>query len=140
MAGQSNKESTMVLVTHSWRAWAAGLVASLVVFAVIYFTVIQPSTNTANQTVKAGLSETQQAIKQAQHQINSATGSGQASAVTGHAKKQIATATGQAKKALTTAGAQANKQLSVASKLAACVAAAGTDTSKLQACQVKYTS
>jgi F0F1-type ATP synthase membrane subunit b/b' len=123
----------MVLVTTSWQRWAAGLAVSLVVFLVLYLTVIQPSTNTANQAVKAGVQQTQQAIKQAQQQINAGTNqakaaSGQAAAVGAKANKQLAAA-----------GAKANKQLSVAGKLAACVAAAGTDTGKLQACQVKYT-
>jgi hypothetical protein len=127
----------MVLVTTSWQRWAAGLAVSLVVFLVLYLTVIQPSTNTANQAVKAGEQQTQQAIKQAQQQINA--GTNQAKAASGHASKQAAAAGAQANKQLAAAGAKANKQLSVAGKLAACVAAAGTDTGKLQACQVKYT-
>jgi hypothetical protein len=118
----------MVLVTTSWQRWAAGLAVSLVVFVVLYLTVIQPSTNTANQAVKAGMQQTQQAIKQAQQQINSAGASNQASVASGHASKQFAAV-----------GAKANQQLNQAGKLAACVAAAGTDTGKLQACQVKYT-
>lgn len=127
----------MVLVTTSWQRWAAGLAVSLVVFLVLYLTVIQPSSNTANQAVKAGMQQTQQAIKQAQQQINS--GSNQASAASGHASKQFAAAGAKANKQLAAAGAKANQQLSEAGKLAACVAAAGTDTGKLQACQVKYT-
>jgi hypothetical protein len=127
----------MVLVTTSWQRWAAGLAVSLVVFLVLYLTVIQPSSNTANQAVKAGMQQTQQAIKQAQQQIN--TGSKQASAASGHASKQFAAAGAKANKQLAAAGAKANKQLNEAGKLAACVAAAGTDTGKLQACQVKYT-
>jgi hypothetical protein len=127
----------MVLVTTSWQRWAAGLAVSLVVFLVLYLTVIQPSTTTANQAVKAGLQQTQQAIKQAQQQINSA--SNPASAASGHANHQVTAAGAKANKQLAAAGAKANQQLNVAGKLAACVAAAGTDTSKLQACQVKYT-
>ena len=120
----------MVLVTTSWQRWAAGLAVSLVVFLVLYLTVIQPSTNTANQAVKAGVQQTQQAIKQAQQQINSATGSNKASAASGHASKQLAAA-----------GAKANKQLTEAGKLAACVAAAGTDTANpaAQRCQLVVT-
>jgi hypothetical protein len=123
----------MVLVTTSWQRWAAGLAVSLVVFVVIYLTVIQPSTNTANQAVKAGMQQTQQAIKQSQQQIDRATSANQANA------NQASAASRHANKQLAAAGATANKQLSVAGKLAACVAAAGTDTGKLQACQVKYT-
>jgi hypothetical protein len=119
----------MVIVNTSWQRWAAGLAVSLVIFIVLYLTVIQPSNNTANQAVKVGEQQTQQAIKQAQHQINSANdGSASAKAVSAHASKQVAAA-----------GAKANQQLSTAAKLAACVSAAGTDTGKLQACQVKYT-
>ena len=45
----------MVLVTGNWRIWLAGMAASLAIFAVVFFTVIQPSTNTANQALKTGL-------------------------------------------------------------------------------------
>jgi hypothetical protein len=92
----------------------AGMVASLAIFAVVFFTVIQPSTDTANQALKTGLQQTQQAINQAQKQIGSA--SGQANAVSG----------------------QAQQQLSKAAKLANCVTSAGTDVTKIQACQTKY--
>jgi hypothetical protein len=129
----------MVLVTTSWQRWAAGLAVSLVVFLVLYLTVIQPSTNTANQAVKAGMQQTQQAIKQAQQQINSASSSNPASAASGHANKQVAAAGAKANQQVAAAGAKANQQLNEAGKLAACVSAAGTDTGKLQACQVKYT-
>ena len=129
----------MVLVTTSWQRWAAGLAASLVVFLVLYLTVIQPSTNTANQAVKAGMQQTQQAIKQAQQQLNSAGAGNQASVASGHASKQVAVAKAKANQQLAAAGAKANQQLNTAGKLAACVAAAGTDTGQLQACQVKYT-
>ena len=82
----------MVLVTTSWQRWAGGLAVSLVVFAVLYLTVIQPSTNTANQAVKAGMQQTQQATKQAQQQINSASAGNPASGASGHASKQFASA------------------------------------------------
>ncbi len=64
----------MVLVTGNWRVALAGLAASLVIFAVVFFTVIQPSENTANQAVKTGLQQTQQALNQAAKQSSSATG------------------------------------------------------------------
>lgn len=111
----------MVLVTGNWRVWLAGMVGSLVIFAVIYFTAIAPSENTANQVLRSGLQQSQLAIKQAQKQLSS-TG-GQAGAASG----QAAAASGQAQKVL-----------SSAAKLTACVAAAGTDPSKIQACQVKF--
>lgn len=115
----------MVLVTNNWRMWAAGAALSLAMFAVIYFTAIAPSTNAANHALKSGLQQTQLAIKQAQHQLSSA--SVPSSATAGQAKKQSSQVTGQA-----------SKQLSEAAKLTACVTAAGTDTTKLQACNVQY--
>jgi hypothetical protein len=123
----------MVIVNSSWQRWAAGLAVSLIIFLVLYLTVIQPSTNTANQAIKTGEAQTQQAIKQAQQQISSA--GNQASG----ASKQAAAVGAKANKQIAAAGAQANRQLNQAGKLAACVSAAGTDTGKLQACQVKYT-
>jgi hypothetical protein len=127
----------MVIVNTSWQRWAAGLAVSLIIFLVLYLTVIQPSSTTANQAIKAGEAQTQQAIKQAQQQVN---GAGiQASGASGHARKQPTAAGAQASKQIAAAGAQANQQLNQAGKLAACVTAAGTDTGKLQACQVKYT-
>ena len=104
----------MVLVTGNWKLWMVGMATSLVIFAVLFFTVIKPSSDTANQAVKSGLQQSQQVLNQAQKQITSAGGAG--SSVT----------------------KQAKQQLSKASKLNGCVAAAGTDPSKLEACQSKY--
>jgi flagellar biosynthesis/type III secretory pathway M-ring protein FliF/YscJ len=103
----------MVLVTNNWRLWAVGMLTSLIIFAVVYFAVIQPSTNTANQALKAGMQQTQQVINQAKKQINS---SGASAAVAN----------------------QASQQLNKASKLTSCVTAAGTDPSKLANCQSQY--
>jgi hypothetical protein len=107
----------MVLVSNSWRVWLAGTAASLVIFAVVYFAVIAPSMNTANQAIKSGVQQSQQVIKQAQQQLSSAGGQGGAAA------------TGTVQKAL-----------GKAAKLTACVEAAGTDPTKMQACQVKYSN
>ncbi len=63
----------MVLVTGNWRIWMASTAVSLLIFAVVYFTVIAPSENTANQALKSGLQQTQQAFKQAQKQAAGAT-------------------------------------------------------------------
>jgi hypothetical protein len=60
----------VVLVTGSWKLWLAGLAASLAIFGVVYFTAIKPSTDTANQAIKQGMQQTQQAIHQAQQQLN----------------------------------------------------------------------
>jgi hypothetical protein len=103
----------MVLVTGNWRLWAVGMVASLAIFAVLFFTVIKPSTDTANQAIKTGMQQSQQVINQATKQLKS-------SGVTGAAANQ------------------ASQQLSNASKLTSCVASAGTDASKLASCQAKY--
>jgi F0F1-type ATP synthase membrane subunit b/b' len=127
----------MVIVNTSWKRWAAGLAVSLIIFLVLYLTVIQPSTNTANQAIKTGEAQTQQAIKQAQQQINSA--GNQATGASGRASKHAAAAGAKANKQIAAAGKQANQQLNQAGKLAACVSAAGSDTGKLQTCQVKYT-
>jgi uncharacterized membrane-anchored protein YhcB (DUF1043 family) len=99
----------MVLVTGNWRIALAGLVASLVIFGVLFFTVIQPSENTANQAVKTGLQQTQQVLNQAQKQSSSAAGA-------------------------------ASQTVNKAEKLAACLATAGIDTSKVQNCQAQYGS
>lgn len=103
----------MVLVTGNWRLWTVGMLTSLAIFLVVYFTVIQPSTNTANQALKAGMQQTQQVISQAKKQLDSSGASGGVAS-------------------------QANQQLDKASKLTSCVAAAGTDASKLTSCQSQY--
>ncbi len=120
----------MVLVTNNWRLWMVGMAASLVIFAVVFFTVIQPSENTANQALKSGLQQTQQVLNQAQKQV--ASDSGQAGATAGTVQQRAAS--GQASGAAGTA----EKVLSRAQKLTACVTSAGTDPTKLQACQAKF--
>jgi preprotein translocase subunit YajC len=110
----------MILVTNSKRMWFAGLAVSLIIFAVLYFTVIKPDNNTANQAVKSGLQQSEQVITQAQ--------------------KQARSAEHQAGAAGTKADKQVNTQLSKAAKLASCIAAAGTDTGKLSSCQSQYGS
>ena len=101
----------MVLVTGNFRVWLVGVAASLVIFAVAYFAVIRPDQNTANQAIKSGMQQTQQALNQAQKQLGSAG---------------------------TPASGVAQQQLSNATKLTACVSAAGTDATKLEACQTKF--
>jgi flagellar biosynthesis/type III secretory pathway M-ring protein FliF/YscJ len=101
-------------MTNNWRLWAIGMVMSLILFAVVYFTVIMPSQNAANQALKSGLQQSQQVINQAQKQLKSS-GAGTAAV-----------------------GAQAQKQLSQAQKLTACVQSAGTDVSAIASCQTKF--
>jgi hypothetical protein len=106
----------VILVTGNRRLWAASLAVSLIIFAVLYFTVIKPDNNTANQAVKAGLQQSHQVINQAQKQLSHTSGNG------GAATKQ------------------AQKSLGKAAKLTTCLQAAGTDATKLAACQTKYSS
>jgi len=89
-----------------WKYWLAGLAVSVGIFAVIYFTVIKPTTDTANKALNQSLHEAHQQFQ--------------------NAKKQAP-------------DAQSKKQLSQAEKLTACLQNAGTDVSKVQECQSKYT-
>ena len=111
----------MVLIQGSRRMWLASTVVSLVIFLIVYLTVIRPDQNTANQAVKTGLQQSQQVINQAKQQLS-------------NAGAQAGSANGAAGKAIK----QGQQVLSKAQKLTACVAAAGTDTTKLQVCQSKY--
>jgi hypothetical protein len=104
----------MVLVSNNWRLWLLGLASSLIIFAVVFFTVIQPAQNQANQALKSGLQQSQQVINQAQKQLKTSGAGG------------------------TAAGSQAQQTLSKAAKLTACVQAAGTDPSAVASCQSKY--
>jgi hypothetical protein len=104
----------VVYITNSGRMWLAGMVVSLAIFGLVFFTVIKPSTDTANQAVKSGMQQTEHVLSQAQKQI---AGSG----------SQTGAATGQAGQAL-----------SKAQKLGSCLVAAGTDPTKVQACESRY--
>jgi flagellar biosynthesis/type III secretory pathway M-ring protein FliF/YscJ len=89
-----------MLVLSSGRWWLASAAVSLIIFLIVYFTVIRPDNNTANQLLRSGEQQVQQAV-------NSAKASG----------------------AQVPAGV---------TNLANCIAAAGTDTSKIEACQSKF--
>ncbi|HET9102773.1 MAG TPA: hypothetical protein VFN55_05415 [Solirubrobacteraceae bacterium] len=115
----------MVLIQGSRRLWLASTVVSLVIFLIVYLTVIRPDQNTANQAVKAGLQQSQQVINQAKKAL-------------GNAGAQATGAAGNASGATSKAISQGQQALSKAQKLTACVASAGTDASKLAACQSKY--
>jgi predicted PurR-regulated permease PerM len=119
----------MVYVTGNWKVAIAGLVASLVIFGVVFFAVIMPSENTANQAVKTGLQQTQQALNQAQKQTNAAESSVQ---------QQVSSATGQAQTTLNKAAGQAQTTLSKAAKLTTCLSQAGTDVTKISSCQANF--
>ena len=112
----------MLVVTNNWRIWAVGVATSLLIFVVVYFAVIRPDQNTANQALKSGLQQSQQAINQAQ--------------------KQFSTAAGQAGGSASGQGgsiaAQAQQQLGNAAKLTACLQSAGPNAGAIQACQSNY--
>ena len=113
----------MLVVSTNWRLWMAGMAVSLAIFGVVFFTVIKPSSDTANQAIKSGLQQSQQAIDQAKKEFS--TGASQAGSAAGQAGS---------------VASSAQKQLSKASKLTACISQAGTDVAKVQACQVKFGS
>jgi hypothetical protein len=115
----------MVLVTGNWRVALAGLAASLLIFGVLFFTVVQPSQNTANQAIKTGLQQSQQALNQAQKQLSTA--SSQTSSAAPQTQQQVSAVAGQAQ-----------QTLSKAAKLTNCLSQAGLDTSKIQACQANF--
>jgi hypothetical protein len=116
----------MVLVTGNWRIAMAGLAASPLIFGVLFFTVIQPSQNTANQAIKTGLQQSQQALNQASKQLSNASSQTSPSPPTA-VPSQVSKAT-----------SQAQQQLSHAAKLANCLSQAGIDASKIQACQANF--
>ena len=89
-----------MLVVSSGRWWLASAAVSLIIFLIVYFTVIKPDNNTANQLLKSGEQQVQQAVHNA-----SASGAKVPAGVT---------------------------------NLANCIAAAGTDTGKIEACQSKF--
>jgi type II secretory pathway component PulM len=89
-----------------WKYWLAGLAVSVGIFAVIYFTVIKPTTDTANRALNQSLQEAHQQLHHAEQQAPDS------------ASKQ---------------------QLSQAEKLTSCLQDAGTDVSKVQDCQAKFT-
>jgi flagellar biosynthesis/type III secretory pathway M-ring protein FliF/YscJ len=119
------EQRTMVMLTYSKRMWMASLAVSLIIFGVVYFTVIRPDNNTANNAIKAGLQQSQQALNQAQQQLS-------------NASNQAGAASGAASSAASGASTTASKVINKAAKLTSCVAAAGTDTTKLAACQSQF--
>jgi hypothetical protein len=51
-----------------WKYWLAGLAVSVGIFAVLYFTVIKPTTDTANDAIRTSLDQAQQQLDQARKQ------------------------------------------------------------------------
>ena len=89
-----------MLVVSSGRWWIASAAVSLIIFLIVYFTVIKPDNNTANQLLRSGEQQVQQAVQNA-----NASGAKVPAGVT---------------------------------NLTNCIAAAGTDTGKIEACQSKF--
>jgi hypothetical protein len=56
----------MVIIKGNPRLAFLGLLLSAAIFAVLYFTVIKPSSDTANQAVRTAGQQAQQSIKNAQ--------------------------------------------------------------------------
>jgi Tfp pilus assembly protein FimV len=121
----------MVYITNSGRMWLAGMAVSLAIFGVLFFTVIKPSSDTANQAMKSGMQETQKILDQTGKQLNAVGGQ---AATAGAA----ATTAGQAGTAAQTAAGSAQQAVNKAAKLASCITAAGSDVAQVQACQVRY--
>jgi type II secretory pathway component PulM len=46
--------------------WLAGLAVSVGIFAVVYFTVIKPTTDTANDAIRTSLQQSQQQLNEAE--------------------------------------------------------------------------
>jgi type II secretory pathway component PulM len=90
--------------------WVAYATVSLVIFGVLYFTIIKPDTNAANNTIKTGLQQSQQVVSQAAKQLTTA---GQANSAASQATQKAA-------------------------KLSTCLVSAGTDVAKIQTCQTQY--
>jgi hypothetical protein len=89
----------VVVRNPMYRLIALGVSVAIVV--ILYFAVIKPSNDTANNALKTGEQQVQQAVSNA----NKASGGAVPTSVT---------------------------------NLTSCIAAAGTDTAKIQACSSKY--
>jgi hypothetical protein len=91
----------MIVVLNHGKYRLVALAVSLLIFAVVYFTVIRPDNNTANTLARQG----EQQVNQAVHNAAKANPGAIPAGVT---------------------------------NLTSCIAAAGTDSGKLQACATKY--
>ncbi len=91
----------MYVVVRNPLYRAIAIVAGLALTAIIYLAVIKPNNDSANQQVRQGEQQLQQAVNNANKQTNRAVPAGVAS-------------------------------------LVSCIAAAGTSTAQLAACQAKF--
>jgi hypothetical protein len=53
-----------MFVIASGRWWLVSAAVSLVIFLIVYFTIIRPDNNLANQALRSGEQQVQQAVKQ----------------------------------------------------------------------------
>jgi zona occludens toxin (predicted ATPase) len=95
------------------------ILVPLIIFAVMYFTVIKPSSDTANDAVRSLTQAVTQQFQQAKTDTVAATKA----------------ATDASSPAAQKAAAAGQKSIDAVSKLTDCVAKAGTDTSALAECQ-----
>jgi hypothetical protein len=56
----------MIVVSSSWKMWLVGLAVSVGIFLLVYFTVIKPTTDTANDALKTSLQQSQQQLNEAE--------------------------------------------------------------------------
>jgi peptidoglycan hydrolase CwlO-like protein len=96
----------MVYFYRSPQAIVISALCSIAIAAFIYFVIVKPQTDNANNQVNHALQQAQPQIDNANKQLN-------------HAKKQLQ-------------GAQ--PQINNAQKKLACIQAAGTDVNKIAAC------
>ena len=114
----------MIIFTNSWKIWLAALAVSLGIFAVIYFTVIEPSNDRADEAleqsddlIRQSFDQSDEALEQSQQQLEE---SGQAGGGGGGG------------------GEAANQQIERAQQLTQCIAEAGADAEALQQCQLEF--
>jgi hypothetical protein len=55
----------LIIVSSSWKLWLAGLAVSVGIFAVVYFTVIKPTTDNANNALTTSLQQANDQLSQA---------------------------------------------------------------------------
>jgi hypothetical protein len=89
-----------MLLVSSGRWWLVSAAVSLIIFLIVYLTVIRPDNNAANQALRSGEQQVQQAVR-----------------------------------SLSSSGVKVPAGVT---SLTSCLAAAGTDTGKIQACQAKF--
>ena len=111
----------MVIFTNSWKIWLAAAAFSLALFAIIYFAVIQPANDQADEAIDRGFQQADQALEQSQQALDeSQTGSGSGSGSSSGGE------------------GTANEQIDEAQLLAQCLSEAGADVDAIQDCQAEF--